>query len=141
MDSIAYCVWQKIRAWPALPAALSLGRFPKEPPGMMLQPLSGAPYEKRFVDGSCVRRWPFAVTCRVNGAQTHSRLEAADVLSRLGEWLSRLEAWEGLPKGLCFVRAGMDKLPQIAAAFNNGVEDYMAVYSIVFKQAANGWEE
>lgn len=132
-DSIAQRMLAFINTWPERPMAIGLGALPKDAPGMMMRQLSAAVKEKVFIDGSYLGRWPFAVFVRTDGKDTRGRLDAGALLHALAEWMEAAELPElfGDKKA---IRVEMTQLPAVAAAFNSGAEDTMAVFSLQYKE-------
>jgi len=135
-NSIAEQMVDFLNEWPDKPVRIQLGALPKDAPGMMMRQLSGAVCEKAFVDGSFVGRWPFAVFVRTGGGDARERLDADGVLHALAGWLAGADMPD-LGDGRAAVGIEMAQLPAIAAAFNSGVEDYMAVFSLKFSQSSS----
>lgn len=134
---------EHLNSWPEKPATFLIEDLGKNIPSLMLQQLSAAQKKKVYVNGSYIGVWSFAVYVRVSGKDTASRLDAIACLNDLTEWLTETDE-EGnfvrLPciddvRNATYIEA--TTTPSIAARYENGVEDYQAVFSLEYKVRRN----
>lgn len=132
--TIAASMWQHINAWPDKPVkSIQLDNLPKDPPGMMIQQQPGTIVEKRFMHGGFIGRWPFALVVSTRVDETGDRLDAVAVLNAASEWLSETPLPELGPRRKAQALY-MHTVPAVTAAYNDGREDYMAMYSLQYKE-------
>ena len=127
-----------LNSWDKKPAQFLLEDLGKNVPSLMVQQLA-AKQKKAYVNGSYLAEWGFAVYMRVNGVDTASRLDAIACLNDLADWLTETDE-EGnfvrLPsidvdRASTFIE--MTTTPSIAARYENGIEDYQAVFTLEYK--------
>lgn len=130
---IAKAMLEFLNKWPDKPSDILLEDFAKKPPSMMLQQLSGAYKKRMYVDGSYIGKWPFAVYFRISGRDTASKINATGRLMGLFEWLLKTPLPD-LGVNRKALKVEMTSLPSIAARYEDGMEDYQAVFELEFKQ-------
>lgn len=122
-----------LNSWPNKPTFIELEHLEKKPFAMMIQLLAGKPQEKSYVDGTKIIQWPFAVYARIRGDDSKGRYDAVQTLTDLDEWVSSaplpdLGKWREAQK------IEMTSLPSLAATYDDGTQDYQAVFSLKYKQ-------
>lgn len=128
-----------LNKWPNKPTTVLLEDLEKKYPSMMLQQLAAAEKKRTYVNGSYVAGWSFAVYVRINAEDTASRLDALACLDALYEWLKVRDsngAYVNLPEiDINRVATGitMSTTPSIAARYDDGTEDYQAVFELEYK--------
>lgn len=134
-SAIEAAVFDHLNSWPDKPCEISM-EFPKRAPirfAMSMQQLAGTVYLRRYVDGSFIGAWPFAVLVRFTNVDDSKRLEASGILNSLMAWLK-----EANPPDLGEDRVSnyfeMTALPSCAAQYEDGSVDYQAVYQLVYKK-------
>ncbi len=134
--AIARSMLDYINAWPSKPASFSLEGILKDAPGAMLLQLASSGVLKRYIDGSYIGVWSFAVYIRLNKADTSEKLEALDLYEDLLKYFRR-----GLPElcsGAEAIKIELLSTPALAAAYDNGTEDYQATYRLRYKAQSIG---
>ena len=140
---IAASLIDHLNTWPEKPCEIKLEDFSKAPPSMMMQQLSGSYKLRSYVNGSYTGEYPFAVYVRVEGSDTESKLDATGCLLGLGKWLSEKNAdgtRKNLPKltdGRTAIKIELESLPSLAVRFDDGTEDYQALFKMQYKQGGN----
>ena len=135
---LAKALRDHLNSWQEKPALINLEDFGSEVPSMMLQQLSGAYKKKAYINGSYIGSYPFAVYIRVNGVDTATRLDATGALYNLFEWLSEKDSdgnYVHLPdigKNNTATQIDMTSLPSIAARYDDGSEDYQAIFELQY---------
>lgn len=136
---IAKAMRDFLNSWPSKPMDIGLEDFKKEAPSMMLQQLAAAEKKKTYINGSYVGVWNFAVYVRINAVDTASRLDATGILQALADWMAdqdeqgnfvNLPTLDGLKKPM---RIDMTTTPSIAARYEDGTEDYQAIFVFEYK--------
>ena len=128
-----------LNSWPVKPAQFILDDFEKDPPSLMLQQLAAAKVARRYVNGSYIGNWTFAVEIRVSGEDTASRLSATTCLNDLAAWLVQKDRdgnYSNFPViDQCrkVTDIEMTTAPSIAARYDSGVSDYQAVFTLEYK--------
>lgn len=136
---IAKVMRDHLNSWPKKPAVFALEDFGKKCPSLMLQQLSAAEKIRSYIDGSYIGVWNFAVYIRVDGNDTAARLDAVGCLNELGEWLEQKDAsgsFMNLPDIDVYrttTKVEMSTTPSIAARYEDGTEDYQAVFQLQYK--------
>lgn len=132
-----------LNTWPDKPCEIRLEDFSKSPPSMMMQQLSGSYKLRSYVDGSYIGEYPFAVYVRIAGDDTESKLDATGCLLGLAKWLNERND-DGTKKNLPVLTDGrkaikitMESLPSLAIRFDDGTEDYQALFKMQYKQGGN----
>ncbi|MBO5568822.1 MAG: hypothetical protein J6A79_07840 [Clostridia bacterium] len=139
MDSydsvIEMTVYDHLNSWPDKPCVIGM-QFPKRRPisfSMSMQQLSGTVYLRRYVNGSFVGAWPFAVLVRFAEADDSKRFQASGILNSLNEWLRSAEL-PSLGEERTANYFEMTALPSCVAQYEDGSADYQAVYQLVYKK-------
>lgn len=131
--SIARDMRSFLNQWSEKPVVFSIERLTTAPPAIMFQPLSGTKVLKRYVDGSFIGSWPFAICLRVNQTDTSVKLSAYDTLEKVSNWLTcgvlpELSG-EKIP-----LEIEQTSTPSQIAVYEDGTEDYQALFALEYKQ-------
>lgn len=121
-----------LNAWPNKPARFSLEGIAKEAPSATILQLPTSGVVKRYIDGSFIGMYSFAVYFRLNKADTGEKLEALDLYDDLLAYfksgaLPDLSS-EATPRYLELLTT-----PALAVSYDDGTEDYQATYRLVYK--------
>lgn len=136
---IAEAVRNHLNTWERKPADFELDKITKDPPAMMIQPLSGTERLRSYVNGSYIAAWKFAVYIRIPGTDTAERLDATGCLTELAAWLSELTPkgqYANLPiidEDRNVSKIQLESTPSIAARYEDGTEDYQAIFTLEYK--------
>lgn len=130
---VAQKVIDHLNTWPDRIVDFELEDLGKYPVSMMMQQLAGKPKEKSFVNGTKIVSWPFAVFVRVHAGSMNGKISAIGILNDLDEWLSESELPD-LGDGREAQKFEMTSLPCLAGSYDNGTQDYQAVFSLTYKQ-------
>jgi len=128
------------KKWTGKMCNIELEKFGKYPPSMMMQQLSGAFIDRKYVDGSYIGIFPFAIYVRVKGESTADTLDAIKQLNNLYLWLIETdedEEYINLPELDSFTEAlefEMSSLPSIVGRYDDGAEDYQAIFKLKYKK-------
>lgn len=128
-----------LNTWPEKPVEIKLDELDKRESSMMFQPLSGTKKSRAYVNGSYNGEFPFAVYVRASNLDTKHKLDARKILNSLDEWLSKKndkKEFINLPKlsgGNTAIKIEMTSTPSIAARYDNGTDDYQAIFSLSYK--------
>lgn len=132
-----------INTWENLPVSIKLEDTDKSVPSMMIQQLASTAKKRKYVDGSYVGLFNFAVYIAIDGEDTASRIDALAVLSDLGEWLSEKDEdgqFAHLPElgpGRRAMSITISSTPSIAARHETGVEEYQALFVLEYLAIGN----
>lgn len=127
-----------INTWDELPMDLKLEDVGKSIPSMMIQQLASIAKKRKYVNGTYVGVFNFAVYVAIDGEDTASRIDALAVLNDLGEWLSARDEkghYLNLPDlGECrrAISVTVSSSPSIASRQDNGVEEYQALFALEY---------
>lgn len=137
--SIAKSLKDHLNSWTGKPATIRFEDFGSEVPSMMLQQLSGAYKKRAYIDGSYLGSYPFSVYIRVDGIDTATRLDASSALQGLFDWLTERDeegTYTNLPtldEGKKATSIEMTSLPSLSARYEDGTEDYQAIFELEYK--------
>lgn len=136
---ISRIVRDHLNTWPNKPAEIKAEVSGPEAPAMMVQQLASVEVKKRYINGSFVGQYAFAVYIAVEAEDTEARFDALAVLNDLGLWLSEKDEtgnYKNLPKlgdDRKAVQITVSSTPSIAARLENGVEEYQARFELEYK--------
>lgn len=138
---IAQSMLEFFNTWEEKPSSFLLESLPKEGPALMVQQMAGAYKSRPFVDGSYIGAWPFAVYYRTPRAEqdTSERIKALEYLQGLFDWIKE----QDLPKelklqgGRVAQSIEMNSIPSKVAEYEDGSEDYQALFQLEYKQRRN----
>ena len=130
---VAQKVLDHLNTWPEKPVNFELEDLDKYPIAMMMQQLAGKTQEKKFVNGTKIVSWPFAIFVRVQANANNSKISAISLLNELDEWLADTELPE-LGDDREAQKFEMTALPSLAGTYDNGTQDYQAVFSLTYKE-------
>lgn len=122
-----------LNTWSGKPCNITLAFDTRKDIEMKMQPLSGTVIMKKYVDGTFIGEWPFAVYVRIKKASTAARADAAKYLDRLGMWVAS-SVMPDIGANRVARLIEMKSLPSVAAQYEDGSEDYQAVYRLEYKQ-------
>lgn len=126
-----------VNRWEGKPVEIKLDELDDKKSSMMIQPLAGTKKIKEYVNGSFVGQWSFAVYVRTSNADTRRKLDARKTLHSLDKWLS--ENLPSLSNGNTAVKIEMTATPAIAARYENGIDDYQAIFALTFNHKQGGY--
>lgn len=133
-----------LNTWVDKPCTFLLEDLGREAPSLMIQQLAAAEKKRTYVNGSYIGVWTFAVYMRINGVDTSTRLNALKVLDDLYAWLSKRDdknVFINLPtidSARSATQIIMPNTPSVAAKYEDGTEDYQAVYQLEYKYSVGG---
>lgn len=140
---IAKVMKDHLNTWHKKPAPVLLEDLGKDVPSMMLQQLASAEKKTSYIDGSYIGIWSFAIYIRINAEDTASRLDATGCLNELAEWLNEKDS-NGTLVNLPYIdtrrtvnKIEMSTTPSIAARYEDGTEDYQAIFSLEYSVRRN----
>ena len=129
-----------IDTWTDKPSKVFFEAFDKKTvPAIMLQQLSAAEVKKSYINGSYIGQWVFAIYARTNAEDTKSRFDAVECLQKLGDWLQAKNdngTYAHLPEiddKRSAIKIEMTSTPAIASRYEDGCEDYQAIFTLDYK--------
>lgn len=128
-----------LNTWPDKPFEIKLDELEKRSSSMMFQPLSGAKKSKKYINGSYNGEFTFAVYVRAATSDTKTKLDARRILTLLDEWMSEKnekKEYVNLPDlsgDNTAIKIEMTSTPSIAARYENGTDDYQAIFTLSYK--------
>lgn len=131
-SSIAKKLHTWLNSWADAPTSIAFDDFSKDPPCMTFQPMSGTLVERKYIDGSFIGVYPFAVSMRISGDDTAERIDAHATLSALGEWAKDSEPPE-LGEGRTVTEFD-PSTPAKTSVYDNGAEDYQIIITMKYRQ-------
>jgi len=132
-----------INTWENLPVSIKLEDTGKTVPSMMIQQLAATTKKRKYVNGTYVGLFNFAVYIVIDGEDTASRIDALAVLNDLGEWLSKKDEdgqYVNLPdlgQGRRAMSITLSSAPSIAAKHETGEEEYQALFVLEYIASGN----
>ncbi|MEG1892101.1 MAG: hypothetical protein RR301_11815 [Clostridia bacterium] len=131
---IAQAVLAYLNAWGEKPCEISFELAVRKGISMKMQPLSATVIKKKYITGSFVGDWPFAVYVRINKGDTASRASAMRTLDDLGRWIST-QPLPNIGVNRTANKVEITGLPSIAVNNDDGSEEYQALYCMEYKQS------
>lgn len=134
-ETIVKSILDHINAWNEKPCAIRLEEMTKKPTtfSMVLQQLSGTVIERKYVDGSFIGAFPFAVYIRFPAADTAKHVQASGYFQQLEAYL-RSTALPDIGQNRTATTIDMTTLPSVAGIYEDGSADYQAVFRLQYKQ-------
>lgn len=129
--AIARSMLDYLNAWPNKPASFSLDGLAKAAPSSTVLQLASSGVLKRYVNGSYIGVWSFAVYLRLNKADTAEKLDALDLFDDLRAYFK--EKLPALAEGATANKIEQLTTPYMSAADDDGTEDYQATYRLEYK--------
>lgn len=130
---IAQAVLAYLNTWREKPCEISFELAVRKSISMKMQPLSATVIKKKYITGSFVGDWPFAIYVRINKGDTASRANAMRTLDELGRWIST-QHLPSIGANRTANKVEITGLPSIAVANEDGSEEYQALYCMEYKQ-------
>lgn len=134
-DSVAVAkdMLRHLNRWQDKPCKFALEELPNKAPALMLQPLASSGIERKYIDGSFIGQFTFAVYYRDDMMDTADKLSAYDTLEALAYWL------ENSPLPILGGKRTALKIEQTAtpalAQTDDDTEDYQTIFSLRYKQS------
>lgn len=119
----------------ALPASLPRIHYEYMPadktmlPAASMQTLAGDPYVRRYIDGSYIGRYRFAIYLRQASDDDGSRLDAMATLEQIAKTVNTTAM--ALPDGYDFHRCIQDTLPHKIDA-EDSFDDYQVTFTVQY---------
>lgn len=131
---IAKAVLDHLNQWPDKPCNIRLETMDKAPLyfSMSMQQLTGTKILKKYITGSYIGIWPFAVYVRISGADTSKRIDANRLLGCLADWLESIDP-PALGEKCVAEKIEMTGIPAVAATYDDGGVDYQAIFNLRYK--------
>ncbi len=128
-ETIAKKLVDFLNTWEEKPTEILFEHFTKGA-CMVFQQLSGTVVDRKYINGSYLGSFPFAVYVRTDGSDTKSRLDATAVLYSLVNWLKSQE-----PPDIGENRIASEfetTTPSQAGVYEDGTEDYQITLTLNF---------
>jgi len=129
-----------LNSWNDKPCEIKLDELEKEGLSMCFQPLSGAKTTRKYINGSYSADFPFAIIVRVNNFDTKAKIKPREIFQQLDEWFSQKDAekkeYINLPTlsgGNTATKIEMTATPAVSFRYENGTDDYQAVFQLKYK--------
>ena len=134
-SGIAEALLKWLRTCPYMPEGMKLAyQNLGDSSGMSLHTLKGTIKRKEYVDGSYEGYYPFAIYLRDMPDSTNTRLECTDILDKIGAWVDDQEVYPELDDNRIINSIDMVSNATLVKRFENGVEDYMATFELLFEK-------
>ena len=136
---IEQSIYELINTWPNKPVDIKLDKLDKRTDSMMIQSLSGTEITRKYVNNNYMGSWSFAVYVRVTNEDTESKIDARKLLQNLESWFAEQnedQSFANLPelsKGNTAIKIEMTSAPALAARYDDGTDDYKAIFNLIFK--------
>ena len=121
-----------LNGWDNKPANFSLEGIAKEAPSASMLQLPTSGIVKRYIDGSYIGMYTFAVYIRIRQADTGEKLEILDLYDDLLSYFKSGQlpdlSSEAEPRYIELLTT-----PSLADTYDDGTEDYQATYRLVYK--------
>lgn len=124
-----------LNSWPEKPARFTIDELQNSSPAIMLQPLPSSRIVKKYVDGSFLGVFSFAVYLRISAADTYDKINAYDTLRSLAEWLEATELPD-IGNGRVATSLEQTATPALAEQ-DDDTEDYQTIFALNYKQSAH----
>lgn len=132
---IADALLKWLRTCPYMPEGMNLAyQNLGDSSGMSLHTLKGTVKRKEYVDGSYEGYYPFAIYLRDMPDSTNTRLECTDILDTIGAWVDEQDDYPELDDNRIINSINMVSNATLVKRFENGVEDYMATFELLFEK-------
>lgn len=130
-ETIVSAVQKHLNAWPGKPCDITLEDMTRKPSSfsIVLQQLSGTVVERRYIDGSFIGLWPFAVYIRFSARDTGKHIKASKYYNELESYLKSATLPE-LDEGRTASSIEMSSLPSVAGVYEDGSTDYQAIFGM-----------
>lgn len=132
--AIARSMLKHLDNWPNKPGDVELEDISKDAPSIMLMHIPTAGVVRKYVNGSILGEWCFAVYLRINKADISDKLTVFDLYADLWKYLTENEL-PVLMNGAVPVRFEQLNTPSQTASYDNGTEDYQTNYRLLFRAA------
>ena len=130
--TIARSMLDYLNKWPNKPARFTLDGAAKEAPSATIMQLPTSGVLKRYINGSYIAMYSFAVYFRLNKADTSEKLEALDLYDDLLSYF-KSGALPELSSEVTERYFELQTTPALAVRYDDGTEDYQATYRLVYK--------
>lgn len=130
-DTLWRILLDHLNTWEDKPCEILYDKFAKNGLSMRMQQLSGTVIVRKYVNGSFIGIYPFAVSLRIDGQDTETRLDAADKLCALTEWLSANPPDLGADRSFYEFEA---TTPSQSAIYEDDTEDYAVTITMRYYQ-------
>lgn len=135
-STIARSMLDYLNAWPNKPASFTLDGQNKEAPSATILQLASSGILRQYIDGSYIGNYSFAVYIRMKQADTGNKLDVLDLYEDLRKYFA--SALPRLRDGAVAIKLETLSTPALAAAYDDGTEDYQATYRLEYKAKRMG---
>ena len=122
-----------LNKWPKKPGPFKLDDLPNKGPAVMLQPLQGSQIVKRYVNGSFIAIFSFAIYYRTEMADTAAKKEARQALEDLANWIKESPLPDlGLKRKATEFQ---QESPPTVAVIDDDTEDLQMLFSLNYHES------
>lgn len=134
LRGIAEALLHWLRSCPYKPSDLPLAyQSLGDSSGLSLHTLKGTVKNVEYIDGSYEGVYPFAIYLRASPDSTNARLDCTNILDTIGSWVDEQEGYPELDDNRNIVSINQISNATLVKRFENGVEDYMSTFELVFE--------
>ena len=101
---------------------------------LSLHTMKGAVKRTQYVDGGYEGFYPFAIYYRNFADSTNSRLESAELLDLIGEWVNDQEIFPDIDNNKYITSISCVTNSVLVKRHEGGIEDYMITFELLFSQ-------
>lgn len=133
-DQISRMLLSWVNQFPDKPVSVINYEFLRDgEPGMALSTIQAAYKTKQYITGGYQAQYQFKIIYRVQPSTNNDRLNADELLNKLGDWMATRADLPVLGKGIRSIRIDATTRSSLFARYENGDEDHQILMNMIYE--------
>lgn len=133
-DQISRMLLSWVNQFPNKPVSVINYEFLRDgEPGMALSTIQAAYKTKQYITGGYQAQYQFKIIYRVQPSTNNDRLNADEMLNKLGDWMATRADLPVLGEGIRSIRIDATTRSSLFARYENGDEDHQILMNMIYE--------
>lgn len=133
-DQISRMLLSWVNQFPNKPVSVINYEFLRDgEPGMALSTIQATYKTKQYITGGYQAQYQFKIIYRVQPSTNNDRLNADELLNKLGDWMATRAELPVLGEGIRSIRIDATTRSSLFARYENGDEDHQILMNMIYE--------
>lgn len=133
-DQISRMLLSWVNQFPDKPVSVINYEFLRDgEPGMALSTIQATYKTKQYITGGYQAQYQFKIIYRVQPSTNNDRLNADELLNKLGDWMATRTDLPVLGQGIRSIRIDATTRSSLFARYENGDEDHQILMNMIYE--------